>query len=638
MSNAQTGQEITQEEEHFQRQFPLTFNLWDLEEQPLLSCMGPAGQTLLLRLRNGGKTAIELDDSASKASDAHFTLRFRRGTLYMPDAIQFEGPGGQWQFHHTRGPQIDELHMRAPDGFRLAAGESCDLFLHRVQSHRLGGTRNSRVMLAYNHLSHDSRSLSGYRQTVISIVEQYPPESRGEAGAKRRPLPLRVGFSGSNTVLTSASPDADERASQLLLQVSNLANLPLSFRRVSTNDDRSSRLILAFEVQDEGEQRKWALGSTSQVSAIEPFLDDWEAIRYPDAEKVVWVFTPQLPEITLDPEQDLRLVIGNIRTDLPAGPTNLYVTLENVPDPQGNYYTDQTHILTVQKSPLVYNDQSVSIGTVQSSSRLNVAGDMAIGHDFVRKPAGENNLIIQGSLGLGTPTPNGRLELNGDDGSQLRFGVLDEKAEKQINRVNVITTDAPLEFESSKGSFHATLNSQGLSVQGQIYDRGGLVMPIGAILPFAGNVAPAGWLFCNGQTVDKSKYADLFDVIQYTYGGSNDSFALPNLCQRAPMGLAPGSEYFNSLGQAGGSPTVTLKVDHMPAHSHGVNDPGHWHPIKPTDSEGQGRVDDAGEGGGARNQAGTAGAATGISIKDAGGGLPHENLSPYLTVNFIIKY
>ena len=59
MSNAQTGQEITQEEEHFQRQFPLTFNLWDLEEQPLLSCMGPAGQTLLLRLSNGGKTAIE---------------------------------------------------------------------------------------------------------------------------------------------------------------------------------------------------------------------------------------------------------------------------------------------------------------------------------------------------------------------------------------------------------------------------------------------------------------------------------------------------------------------------------------------------------------------------------------------------
>ena len=605
MSDTHRSDEIAMEKQYFQREFPLTFTLWDMEEQPLLSCMGLTGQTLLLRLGNVGDSEIELDEKADAANTNYFTLRFRRGTLFMPEVIQLTGVGSEWQLAHIRGSQVDELHLRPPVDFRLPPGQTYDLFLQHVRSIRKGGTRNSRVSLAYDHLKNAWGPLSGHRQTVISIVEQYPPESRGEAGARHRPLPLRVGFAGSNTVLTSTSPDADGRASQLLLQISNLSDQLLPFRRFPGNDDRSSRLVLAFEIQDEGEQRAWALGTPSQVAAIEPFLDDWEAIRFPDAEKVIWVFTPQLPEITLEPEQALALAIDNIRTDLPAGPTNLYVTLENIPDPQGGYYADQTHILTVQKSPMVQNSKTV---------------------------------------GLGTSLPNGLLDLAGEDGSRLRFGVWvgdDDKTDQHINRVNIVSANQPIEFENPSGSFHlaeANLDSQGLRVKGPVYDRGGLVMPVGAILPFAGTVEPEGWLFCNGQIVDKSKYQDLFNVIQYIYGGSGDSFNVPNLCQRAPMGLAAGSGYFDYLGKAGGSPQITLSIDQMPVHNHGVYEPPHFHNINSNNSGGVGMVDDSNSGAGHQSTAQTQTARTNISILNAGGGQPHENLPPYLTVNFIIKY
>jgi microcystin-dependent protein len=74
----------------------------------------------------------------------------------------------------------------------------------------------------------------------------------------------------------------------------------------------------------------------------------------------------------------------------------------------------------------------------------------------------------------------------------------------------------------------------------------------------------------------------------------------------------------------------------MPSHNHGVNDPGHSHQINPGDSGGQGRCDDAS--GGDRNATWTEKANTGISIQNTGGGQAHNNLQPYITVNYIIKY
>lgn len=123
--------------------------------------------------------------------------------------------------------------------------------------------------------------------------------------------------------------------------------------------------------------------------------------------------------------------------------------------------------------------------------------------------------------------------------------------------------------------------------------------PIGSIICYAGSTAPDGWLFCDGSSLSKTVYADLYSVIGTTYGESGDhtSFYLPNLSQRLPLGKSVGS----SLGGTGGNQTITLSTNQLPAHthtgttnadgththtgttstdgshSHSINDPGHSH-------------------------------------------------------------
>src|SRR5512138_1946918 len=93
---------------------------------------------------------------------------------------------------------------------------------------------------------------------------------------------------------------------------------------------------------------------------------------------------------------------------------------------------------------------------------------------------------------------------------------------------------------------------------------------VGELRMFAGNFAPAGWLFCEGQLLPISEYETLFNLIGTTYGGDGQStFALPDLQSRVPihMGQGPGlSSYV--IGEAGGTEAVTLTVQQIPNHGH----------------------------------------------------------------------
>jgi len=158
------------------------------------------------------------------------------------------------------------------------------------------------------------------------------------------------------------------------------------------------------------------------------------------------------------------------------------------------------------------------------------------------------------------------------------------------------------------------------------------------MVPF--NFAPKGWAFCNGQLLPISQNTALFSLLGTTYGGDGlSTFALPNLQGSVPMhpGQGPGLS-LHDLGETGGSETVTLLQTEMPAHSH-----------PPACLNGS-----AGDSTSPLLWAKTAGAsrqqpppnyATSIgtpvpmnpqSITPAGGNLPHNNLSPYLAVNFVI--
>lgn len=155
---------------------------------------------------------------------------------------------------------------------------------------------------------------------------------------------------------------------------------------------------------------------------------------------------------------------------------------------------------------------------------------------------------------------------------------------------------------------------------------------VGEIRMFAGNFAPAGWMFCEGQLLPISEYETLFNLIGTTYGGDGQStFALPDLRGRVPIHFGNGF----TLAETGGVEEVTLTISQIPAHTHALlgtaNQGTQNQPLdqllaqSPTQNAFPYGTD---------NPPATLNAA---SISPVGGSQPHTNFQPYLCVDFIIS-
>lgn len=158
---------------------------------------------------------------------------------------------------------------------------------------------------------------------------------------------------------------------------------------------------------------------------------------------------------------------------------------------------------------------------------------------------------------------------------------------------------------------------------------------VGEIRLFAGNFAPNGWAFCRGQLLSIAENEVLFQLIGTTYGGDGQiTYALPDLQGRAPVhqGQGPGLSQ-RVIGQTGGSESVTLTAAQMPAHTH-----------TQMATKAAAQV--------AAGPSGSVLAATTIAlygidppttpmgagaIAAAGGGQPHDNMAPFLAMNYIIS-
>ena len=155
---------------------------------------------------------------------------------------------------------------------------------------------------------------------------------------------------------------------------------------------------------------------------------------------------------------------------------------------------------------------------------------------------------------------------------------------------------------------------------------------IGEIKIFAGNFAPRGWAFCNGQLLPIAQNTALFSLIGTTYGGDGrTTTALPNLQGRVPMhpGRGPGLTA-RRLGQRGGSETATLAESQMA---------GHNHELPAIDNRAYQANPEGGQFLGAAEMYAPAGVTTPMAsqaLGDTGGSQPHNNLQSFLVMNFII--
>jgi microcystin-dependent protein len=153
---------------------------------------------------------------------------------------------------------------------------------------------------------------------------------------------------------------------------------------------------------------------------------------------------------------------------------------------------------------------------------------------------------------------------------------------------------------------------------------------VGEIRIFAGNFAPAGWMFCEGQLLPISENETLFQLIGTTYGGDGEStFALPDLQGRLPMHQGNGF----ILAETGGAEAVTVTVAQTPAHTH---------PLVATTDAGSaaspsGNVLAASGSSNIYRPAPAAAPMTATGVGSSGSSQPHTNFQPYLCVDFIIS-
>ena len=155
---------------------------------------------------------------------------------------------------------------------------------------------------------------------------------------------------------------------------------------------------------------------------------------------------------------------------------------------------------------------------------------------------------------------------------------------------------------------------------------------VGEIRMFAGNFAPAGWMFCEGQLLPVSENETLFNLIGTTYGGDGQStFALPDLRGRLPIHFGNGF----TLAETGGAETITLTVSQIPAHTHALlGSTSNASASDPTGNVGA-RVTVA-----AVFPYGTDAPLQPLApqaVGSTGGSQPHNNFQPYLCVDFIIS-
>ncbi|NEP05416.1 MAG: hypothetical protein F6K34_11665 [Okeania sp. SIO4D6] len=398
----------------FNKTYPLDFKLYEGEDKESVIFIenGTRGQELTLEIFNHSDRPISFPNKSGKVSadNHHFELRFRPDTLSQDSLQQLvlaEKKGWSMSRPVTQVDRTVDSPVTQADGIAvslyfiatnnqtLAANSTATLTLQHINGAAAGGARTTRVELRCPQFTYHGELFHHYyREKRLSIISH-----RG-----KKHIPLHVGFLRSNRILNDWNPEKKEGSTnELILRITNvLKDEFISFKPASKGDE-ASKFIISFDIDSD-----WALGTKSEVENINDIKvtdwrpnekpeEDWNTVKNTEGETPTWTITHKnihhnqdkaQKEPGLAPGQVVQLTISNIKSSLPSGHANLYVRYENIPG-----YWDGTFVCTIEKSPILYKEGNVGIGTTTPQAKLSINGGLHVGGD---SDPGDNNLLVDG--------------------------------------------------------------------------------------------------------------------------------------------------------------------------------------------------------------------------------------------------
>jgi len=324
-----------------------------------------------------------------------------------------------------------------------------------------------------------------------------------------------------------------------------------------------------------------------------------------------------------------------------------------------NTFTFQGRLENADGSPVsstlnmtfrIYDDQSDEIWS--ETQAVNIIG-------------GEYHLILGKSNAIGfsvneqastfgiTVESDDEMEPRQEIGGVLRAGVALSITNAAITTSKI--ADSAVTAPKLSGSGGSSL-SNGTSGESLLSNGDGTfnwanAIPAGVMMPFAGSTPPTGYLLCDGTAVSRTTYADLFSIIGTTYGTGDESttFNVPNTKGKVLVGYNSSESEFNSLGETGGEKTHTLSQSEMPSHYHSVSlttstNGSHTHSYQKGDpgdnsiTDASGSHDEYDDISATTGSAGSHNHSVSGNTGSKGSSSAHNNIQPYITINYIIKY
>jgi hypothetical protein len=531
--------------------FPFAFSLYDNNGHYSLYITDEPTEEhqLILEVRNKSGKPVTLYPivNLTDPENSHFELCFRKGTLSQKTlrfikrlgtdqspSILSDRDEKNWDISLTRTETEISLFFRyiggAPLILEAEDDESSDdprkpliIVLQNFSADAGGGARGTRVKFVPHKLGGKAaKTRQAYREHYLSIINHL--------GNKY--IPLHVGFVGSNHILNDGVRHED---SQLKIRIQNIvkprkrrvARSVITLQAPSqTKGFPGSLISLVVDLQQEGEQKPWALAKSHEfrpdiktsivqrnvlVSGLNlRFLDEDQGM----GQSRVLSFVPE-QNIDLEQGDYIDIDLSGFQTSLPAGTAYLYVHYHNIPGYQDGYFA-----LTIQKTPLLFSSHSNMLG-----GKLTAAGDNDTLVGLKIDPIFDNSdkkdvkhyglLVTDGNVGIGTDVPeaelqilgvnqdanNGTLILGPTGATNLRLGYDQEYSWIQSHGAKPLAIN-PIGNNVGVGTNtpQTQLDVVGTVKATKFVGEGAFVA--GMIMMWSGDSRniPTGWALCDGQS------------------------------------------------------------------------------------------------------------------------------------------